>query len=764
MQRTSSDGSWSSRDFLLRNRFCPPSEIQDLLDLTRARMRLPWLVLIPFDFRNRLSSLFFVSAESVRDERDIRRRAQRADWPTRSATAADRLETEVFVETLLPPRLRGSSIASGPLGSHGSQQFAASDPIGVIRCWIVGPGGDRTVLDSELFEVLAEMLNGTAIAHSSRDGRVSELVTELPVAVDLAATIEGLLGLAVRVSSATSAAYYAADPRRRSLVRSSTLHLAKMPQRVFPDLIPLEGRDLAGHLSRARAAYVRSRTFIWPPEDVGHGAADDAEWGVYAAIPVPTAPVWSGGQNAGLLVIAKAHRSGAEPVAFGQSDLALLRNVALRLSLVAHLSATASSARLVIDLGRGLSARQISARSELDDIPWNASTEVPSDIDRVRDALTMLARHVFEMTGSDSVTIRVLVPVADEDGDDWVLRRFIAHPPARLHRTDGDLSVTRLDDRGRRPWRSSANVYAAVRGLHAMVWDTKFHLPVQVEGLEGLRSVSEDTRSELALPIVADGFVVGTMNLESSLPHRYTGQLDSIASFAALAGIAVSLGRGEAIRAIAERFSLIGAGYHEASAAEIMRLENQSILATGVAVDGAVGALDFPDVEDSDPDLWVSLADESVDGGKISIRDLLDAAATPGEFPVAAILENLIDPAIEVSGILAVGVREGFREICANIGASLSRAARATSGVLTLGGAEMTVLTIANQPEVEVDDLSFLQRLYRSPIPDRGGRGRPHLGCFTVGETVRGLGGNVFASVTTDGWFETRLLIPRVAA
>jgi hypothetical protein len=329
------------------------------------------------------------------------------------------------------------------------------------------------------------------------------------------------------------------------------------------------------------------------------------------------------------------------------------------------------------------------------------------------------------------------------------LRRFVAFPEDRLTLPPMEIDVPILHERGRPKSLHSANAYAAVRGI-AHIRDSAAGVSNQVPGLDRLVTVGGvSPRSELSVPIVVDGMIVGTLNLESSYANSFLPQIQLISAFAAVAGLAIAMKRRETVRSLAERYALASEGFHEVSklALLIEKIPAESVFADELRE--AIVDIDTPDRR----------AREQL-GHSIELRELLKDRAEA---------VKLVD--LKVSGALTAVVgsayvpalNDVFGELFGNARKhSISNFPVFVSGEeVQLVSGDYLLLVCKSQPSLPIQNEKLLRSLYRIPQPDQDGGTRLHLGCFTIGEDIRGLGGNVFGGRNPRGFFETHLFIPK---
>ncbi|MCG8150741.1 hypothetical protein GUY44_09650, partial [Pimelobacter simplex] len=732
-----SDASlWTASDYLLRSEFCPPAQIQGELDRLRLAHGAEWVVLLAFDADSFLRNLIFVSTRSAEHHAAITARIKTTNfrrWTPRSMSASavrDAVRAELVAE-------------AAPVDSPAHADRLPGERVGPsgLAYWLVSDqesaSGAALRRDSAPF---ADMLNGTVVATISRDLRIGrQVLNAMPRAVGgpeardvREAQVSALVELAQDVASASDVGLYLAD---RS---SSELHLdpshSVMRGADLPTRIPYGDDAVRGGALEAlgRSCYRESATRLWPPPST-HGTApavDSPARSSVACLVIPYSLAGRSIPNLGILVVRRSPDHGSQH--FNNVELALLRNVALRLAFALSQMRFdrigSLQAELTRQLGAGFAGEPQDANRDI-----SVAEGVPWDIQLAQRELTTLIRRVQEVTQSASVTLRVLTPGWQDGESGLVLRRYLSTSSA--DESHQDLPLEGKDGSGRARWRQSANTFAAVTGEKVHLWDLDRPLGQQCPNLIDLVRVPEraSVGSELCFPVYSGSALVGTMNLESPNAGAFLADESSIATFAALAGTTISATRSQIMLETVNRSSTLRMGLHEAWNVDklVAHLAEGAPPETRAALEELREYALRPPVAPPQGGLRVngtgtdfgSLVEDSLDrlpitthpGVRLYDSPLVAEEAIP---PVTAILDELlrnlaqhdhrerhIDPVVAVSA-------------------------------LELGGREHAVFRIRNAPK-NLPSARFLAQGYNYPFY-KDQVDHASLGCYTVGNLARG--------------------------
>ena len=222
---------------------------------------------------------------------------------------------------------------------------------------------------------------------------------------------------------------------------------------------------------------------------------------------------------AGVLIVGKRRVEGG--TAFGVNDLVLVRSLSVRMS-------RSSSERRWFGIIARLAERVSQVASPVPDKPLQPS--ISKHLASRRDAkvvaplVNAVLNDLITTTGALSATCRIVVGLGPTLGARSLARLAYAGSDSVL-RAPGELEITA-------PPTDSVNAWVAWNGVACylreipkdddddelkrenLLWDTGF------PGLVGSRLFRSEVRSELCVPVFAEGRLVATINLESAADRR----------------------------------------------------------------------------------------------------------------------------------------------------------------------------------------------------------------------------------------------------
>jgi GAF domain-containing protein len=607
---------------------------------------------------------------------------------------------------------------------------------------------------SDLVDELITNVNGTAQADIRRDtatmSRVARRLSSTLSQDEFAAGAERLVAVASDVSSTGHAAVYlttsAGDALKLVPGQGEPGH--KPAGVEFPTAIPLDGTWVAD------AAVTRHRTIQTPP-----GLEDDQQLRsmidsmdspglVELAIPIP-GPMASVKEPAiGVLIVVKpdSGRLTGEVTAFGAYDLALLRNVALRIAL---LSATSRATELA--------AAGLALRWQPPDLMAGAppagrarGPRLPIDLEAASPGIVRGLRSLAEATSSQSATFRAALPYAATDSD-------YSQALVRIAATDRDPDdeSTRIQtfEQGGYNWK--AVLTGRYQNAPCVTDDPDF------------REHRPGTVSELALPVVVEGRVVGVINLESTREAAYDALAGFATGFAFQLGLAIADARLDSQTALQQHATEIVNRSHSLDAAieELRKSPTVKDNPEHGSLDNQLGVLQ-------------QRAKELRSGPSKSLPDLRKPKPTLPDLLEATI--QTIKAEINFEGspeeldwepydaTTTTIVTQILHNILTNITQHASvRDARASVRIRrgTWGGREEDIVVFQNLPNKRIDE-NATRNLYRVPRQVSlgvGSIGAPRIGAFLAGRLARSLNGELSATVTSRGELRSTLVIPTLA-
>lgn len=549
---------WSPTDYLLHGRFCPPEDLFAAAEDLRATVEAHTILLLVAGPRGLLRLLcacvsadrgtaeavteFLRHGPKVRVKRRLRPPTAAAqqrgeDYPRTTPRllrvlkgAATRAERTDVVEALgdldqwvgarLPAQLEGTRLGIAILAQHPDDAFVLQEEgLALLDC------------PSEVLRV-GIMANATAHARVHHDAIITTRVDEkldpdmfASGDIDLSVAAGLLVELAAEVSSSDAAAYYASDPVHNRL----SLQAAGPPESEldFPASIPF------GSPAAAATSVQRRRPVAhgWEGSEVGveFTFAADAQRTQFVemATPVPGPLASSRIPATGVLTVVRGEGPERGPNPYGAYDHALLRNVALRLALLRSTANLETAAemfeRLTVQTVPG-NLPALDPDRSVDE--RETSHPVPDDLALALPTIEAGLRNVAALTASHSATFRAALPDRRTRlAHGLALVRVAAYPRARLDDAD---PIQRLEERG-------VNCRAAETGSAQNVpfvdLDPEFH------------SIHEGTASEISVPVVVEGMVLGVINLESRIEQNYDARGSTAIAFAQHIGVVIANAR-----------------------------------------------------------------------------------------------------------------------------------------------------------------------------------------------------------------------------
>jgi hypothetical protein len=781
---------WSAEEFILRGRYCSRPAIRDRLEAARVAVGAEAALLIAVDETALLRSLC-LQVPPVRDTphdlvgmlRSRKHLNHKVDFPALALNSPrageDRPPFPRSTPQLLAvlaklaedgkrPELavwlhdpaRWVAIAATPAAAariSAAILFRDPNPTLVNR--------EEGVAVLELSEELVELtkcVNATAQADVRRDTAImARLEEELDPEdyageeVDLARAAATLVRLAIQISGSDIGACYLFDHGAKALqlVASGS----EEPDRDgYPETLPAEKRALAS------SSFRRRRPIQLPP-----GLPDDAEVTPTAALrsveglielatPI-VGPLASPRSPAvGVLSVARL-APDAEP--YGSYELALLRNVGLRLSLIKAAANTEAAAAIFAQLSSGAKERireesgkagplrglRIAERSLA---PGGAP--VPDDLKVTLPAIQAGLETLGRVTGSHSATFRAALPSEIESGPHGLTLRRLAAYPRHWLEAPGELQSEK---------RRGINWEVALGGI------PKYAPSARDE--DGYLEQREETLSELCVPVSVEGRVIGVVNLESDSHSAYDAQVTTVQAFAAHVGLAIADARiaiasilhdyaievvrrghelgGECkeLRALADEADAGGWRKELLVYADLIERKAKGLREFGPEEEAAEAACLWELVEAEKARIQLEFADLKVDPGLSWVR-YPPGIAQLVELALRDILGNVKRHADKGRGGAQLLVHRGI-----------------------WGGELHDILTVVDRPSAALSDEDAVNAFrsllgHESPDPERTGATRrvPQFGAYLAGTLARRAGGDVHLCQRRDGLTQVKLSIP----
>jgi GAF domain-containing protein len=762
---------WTAANFLLHGRYCERDVIAETLTRLRLETDSRAALLIPYRGQTLFHTLLLFS--DANHSRGARRQEKLLDgerWrqprgdPFR-AYSEGLIDQEDLLRVLrkLPPFERIAGVLRGDIQvlSRSSEPLTTSIATPVpasIHVVLVAPKKQRAIAETEAaLDDLLVMVNGSAavVVHGNleaeqnvdaaldrRDRKAT--ADQDPALVDLSRTSLNrfageLLQEALELTNSRLGNVYMAArdgehlkltahrrnarPRKRIRIMDqdsvvSWVYRRKRPmvinnipdfQRVHPQRQPLNVAGAYGTPQRELAVPIIQHTF---------------SEGTDRVIGVVNVEKLSGGDEDDIDQV------------YSYRDVTVLRSVAHRVALRrASLMVDQASATLAGLMKKNTSAKEW-REEEIDHSQFDA--RIPADAIAASQVVTEALGGVYRLTQSYSATVRLLSPDRR-----WLLR-FAAYPPERMNDPRGAIKV---DDRTSvTAWVARAGAICDLQHVHDKVERRKF------KGLENWVNTGRGTKSELGVPIIVGGRVVGVLNLESRFHKGYAGSL----------GIAVAVGEqvGLAIQ-YARRF-------HEQTVISMSSATTANVHELGKLVDRLLTIAKDHEVETATQLRAIAdaIADCSESGAALPERPPVKVSELVGQvlsdLELSAYFGIHNEPPVDLvyTGADALALRCALTALIENAygnSPSEDRGCLIAWRSSSIGEKQYVTVLIANRIRLH-PDAGDLRDLFRRPL--RRDHSRVRLGAFTAGALVRSLGGDVFVQHGAPPYFIVGVDLP----
>jgi hypothetical protein len=508
----------------------------------------------------------------------------------------------------------------------------------------------------------------------------------------------------------------------------------------FPDQIP---HDATGDLVTVVSQNLAIQRIDWfARTNDGHAAAPPS--GNFLLAPIGGPGIDPGKPAIGLLVL----RRDNPMQAFSAYDLALIRNVTLRISLARTTDVAARIGEVTSELR--MPTDWLSIQEDLKNAPPDSpdAKAVPTDARIAARRIAPFLEELAGLTESHSVSLRLALPsTAATQSHGLALVTVACHPGT--------------------PWTSRLPVQT--ENIGGFNWDCIYkngvvHSPDVTRQASHAR-IWHDTMSELAVPVREEGMLVGVLNLQSSLFDAYTPILPLVTAFAGAVGRTLADARAaledhvidSAAQALNHRHTMESRLDRLTDRIETVDLDEGSRILLRLDLEGIKSELDAmrriasPEVAEAKaiPQILQSAAAEVGYLGGLPDDMWIDqfAKPVPGararsvQVAVANILSNLIN-------YTATSVADMARNPVRTI----------SLAVAYLEASKQIVLGFQNYADEYVSSARIAD-LYRCPIPDAAGRLR--VGGFLAGLSARRANARLQAVLLDDGrTVRTTLIVP----
>lgn len=766
--------SWDPYKFVLEGWFCPLQDIAPQIDRAREEAGASGLLLLATDDSAFLRSLTLFAPASNRCGRELTQVLQASnsdempelpELVRRAAFQPSVATTDRLIESLaLLARLKGRSRLEKWLKRPNRWSIAPTGDLcgrgRIAPVLLLQDATDRSEspesIDPARTVEITAMVNSTVQADVRRDTAIMASLDDTlkrpppkDGSIDLAfdRVVEALVRLSLQVSSSDAAAYYVPGHSGSRLALISQAHASQEKEGGGEAAVEFPSSLDAGARSLVAACMREHRTIQLPP---GLGRRPEVRLtprrsaGCIELVTPVTGPLGSPrGRPVGVLSVVKSDPD--RQAGYGSYDLALLRNISLRLALFNAASKTELTARTFARGGMRSRARDSQSVAALADSETDSGKllTLPDDIEEALPAITGGLRRIAEATGSHSATFRAALPYwRSEEVHGLALMRVAAHPAERLedpHRilTQAEKGIT---------WQ------VAITGQpkHAGV----------VEDDSAYRRVRTGTASELSLPVYVEGRLIGVVNLESASLRCY------------------------------EEFAPLGWLFAEHVAGEItnarlamtQRIQEHAHELVGTAHEIAADCDDLKQLGGRlSPETETELR-RKADGIEMKARTIGQIFLRRRRRARMSNLPTLLNQAIDESSISFITpeiapyrpwrphppkhgqlIRAALRDVLVNV--KQHSPLNQTERGLTLrhvewGGYTHEVVIVSNIPDRYLGRKEAIN-LYRIPVVHRvelmDGSGvpaqveLPHLGAYLAGARMRLIGGDVYLSASGDG-------------
>lgn len=757
---------WTASDHLLRGTFCPPTALGPALEDLRVESGAAMALMLVAGPRGLLRSLCVSTSEDDRGDAltELLRRDS-ALKTRRLLRPASRTGEDAFPGTA-PTLLTRLRRAIEDLGGDGDALVGApgewaavrvpselrGSRLGVAILLRDHPGDgasfpeyDRHVLD------LAVMANATAEASVHHDvivmNRVDEQLDARVVVdhqIDLGLAAARLVELALEITSSDFAAYYAIDFVTR------TLYLRAQ----FPSdrscFAPPEAMSLdENRLTAVSAARGRPVLLDREHSPTVRKSFDDVDFVDEMATPVP-GPLPSG-PITGVITVARGDQDHRPRNPYGAYDHALVRNVALRLALLRATADLETASEMFTRLtGRSTSGSgHVEASPTAPDVP---PVPIPDDILLALPDIQAGLERIRGLTGSHSATFRAALPNRGATAPHGLaLHRLAADPPDRLNER------SRVQHTHRPSVNSDAALMGAARNVPFVAREQAYD------------RARDGSQSEISVPVLVEGMVVGVINLESPTEQNYDPRVSTAIAFAGHVGLVIANARLRLSRQLETYAMQIITRGHDLSW-ECRKIETAT--------------------RDASPEIR-GLVAQQLATIETRVRGLRTFARVPESHEEVAhpTMPQLVQAAITSADLVLVQlriedadwrrydarstrhVRECLRHVFANVQAHTPIEADEVEVEITetpWGGLPYTVVQVTNQTAYATDPRRA-QNLYRVPVTSSSARPGdahdgtsdvPRFGAYLAGSHARALGGDVHYRTLDDDHARVIVMVP----
>jgi transcriptional regulator with GAF, ATPase, and Fis domain len=437
--------------------------------------------------------------------------------------------------------------------------------------------------------------------------------------------------------------------------------------------------------------------------------------------------------------------------AFDVYDLALVRNICLRLTILQSTANAEEISHLITELSHDPNSQMHRAASSKVDPPGE-DDDLSVDLNEALRSIRPILEPIAASTNSHSVSVRLALADSESSADHGLsLYRVGAFPRERM--VDSPRRQEQREHGGLN-WRTMAS--------------GKLSYAADASKEKDYHQSREGTASELSVPIRADGELIGTLNLESTIPSNYEAFLPQIEAVAAAIGRRIADERERDSQPLFERAAEVldyGHGYAEKLLslrgrvkafplphADLTAINNSiedllEIITTGIKADSDSGNVIY------EPRTVARAVSDALQDEKVLGLHLPD--------PV-----NVDELQVELTAQVARSIDLATRNVFSNIkrhsgkpdkSAGIERRpAEVVYGACSWDGARCATVAFFNtSPDPILPGLA--SRVYRVPLVHRDGL---RLGAYLAAMRMRQIGGSISFAVGKKYYVRTVMVIP----
>ena len=558
-------GTWSHTDYLIHGEFCPIREIEPAIERARRRAGAGAALLIVADERAVLRTLCGCVPEADQRAERMSKLLREASLLPRSGkrkrstglqdyirSPRSEQEGQRFpgtVEKVLAELtgvakrfkddelVRWLSLGTGSWvparvpeqvwGARLNTALLFFEPTNHVN----GNGSGRLVeVDSDIVDI-STRVSSTAHANVRRDDLIMKRLDDkldpaayISGSVDFDAAAKALVEVAVEVSGSDAGACYLVDHANKQFDLSAP-HVRSGFEGLwtFPETFPTDEKVLAA------AATEEHLTLQLPPGLSGRGlrhsgvpADGPSNEMLEVATPLPGPLATPKAPAVGVLTVAK--QQNARP--YGAYEVAVVRNVALRLALIATTTNTTLAAEMFARLSMRAARLPFSSQARKRSTPpvVNLPDDIAEAVPAIEEALTTLAK----VTRAGTATFRAALPSGECPSPHGLTLARVAGYPA---------NIARNKKHAFQPESEHGYNWEAVRTGEIS------NVPVVNRKDRIYSEHRKSTRSELSVPVYVEDRVVGVVNLESPVKHAFDAHVELAQAAAEHIGLAIANAR-----------------------------------------------------------------------------------------------------------------------------------------------------------------------------------------------------------------------------